>query len=441
MTVGNVFYPFGVPPSSDGESFELAAETLEPKGADTDEAKSDENDPSAFDENDPNFQRDWVQAERKRILARQIAEKAESQRLWTPPPMPASLFDELAEDISPIDWVIKDLAPAGVAQVNAQAKGGKTTLLLNAMKSLATGEKFLGRFDVVTDSDERISYLNMELPKRQMRQWVREMNFSDDAAKRISMYHALDQGFRVLDFRNDNAVTWLIRWLTDNGTTILFADPLAKLYNPARWGNGSDPNAAYTAWFAVLEDIIREARLRLVFIAHHTGFSEDAANRSRGASAMMDNPTVNMTYRHNGDHADKPTGPQRYLKAFGRDVDVDEFEISYVERTRRLYASGEGSRSDAAEKRWALECYDALVAATGKGVPELNASDLASACGIAPTSKRSDDFRRGRDVAVREKWLALRVSGTAKFYSLGTEIPLTRSANVISMSNPKRGRP
>jgi hypothetical protein len=95
---------------------------------------------------------------------------------------------------------------------------------------------------------------------------------------------------------------------------VLFADPLAKLYHPARWGGGSDPNAAYTQWFTVLEDIVRCAKLRLVFLAHHTGFSEEAADRSRGASAMMDNPTVNMAYRHNGDHAGKPLGNQRYLK-------------------------------------------------------------------------------------------------------------------------------
>jgi hypothetical protein len=360
------------------------------------------------------------------LAARQEAKRREAHRLWTPPPTPGSLFDELAEEIPPIDWVIKGLAPAGVAQVNAQAKGGKTTLLLNAMKSLATGERFLGKFDVVTGSDERIGYLNMELPKRQMREWVKDMDINDDAAKRISMYHALEHGFKVLDFRNDNAVAWLIKWLTDNGTTILFADPLAKLYNPARWGNGSDPNAAYTAWFAVLEDIIREASLRLVFIAHHTGFSEDAANRSRGASAMMDNPTVNMTYRHNGDHADKPAGPQRYLKAFGRDVDVDEFEINYVERTRRLYASGEGSRSDASEKRWALECYDALVDASNKGIPELNSGDLATACKVASTGRRSEEFRKGRELAVREKWVTMQTRGNAKYYSLGTEIPMAR---------------
>lgn len=388
---------------------------------------------------DPDYAK-YKRAEDLSRLAREDARREAAERGWKPPDLPDTLFDELSEEIPEIDWVIRDLAPAGVAQVNAQAKGGKTTLLLNAMKSLATGDKFLRKFDVVTRSDERIGYLNMELPKRQMRTWLKAMDINDDVAKRISMYHALEHGFKVLDFRNDQAVAWLIKWLTDTGTTILFADPLAKLYNPTRWGNGSDPNAAYTAWFAVLEDIIREANLRLVFIAHHTGFSEDAANRSRGASAMMDNPTVNMTYRHNGDHADKPAGPQRYLKALGRDVDVDEFEINYVERTRMLYASGEGSRTDAAGKRWALECYDALADASRRGVTELNSGDLASACNVAPTSKRSDDFRHGRDLAVKRSWLKVQARGNAKFYSLGSEIPIDRMI-ITPRSSARKSQP
>jgi hypothetical protein len=167
---------------------------------------------------------------------------------------------------------------------------------------------------------------------------------------------------------------------------------LAKLYNPARWGNGGDPNAAYTQWFRVLEDIVRCAKMRLLFLAHHTGFSEDAADRSRGASAMMDNPTVNMSYRHNGDHVGRPPDNHRYLKAFGRDVDVDEFEIDYDNATRRLYATGRGDRAATATEAWALKAYDAMLVATNRGVTELSARDLSLQAGMAPTSKRSSEF-------------------------------------------------
>ena len=223
-----------------------------------------------------------------------------AHELWTPPPFPTSAYDQLAEGIPEIDWVAEQLISAGIALLNAQWKTGKTTLLMSMARALLMSAAFLGHFEVKMKSDECAGYLNMELPKRLFNSWLSQMKLSDEALKRLSTYHAMEHGFSVLDFSNDQAVQWVIQWLVDSGVTVLFADPLAKLYNPARWGGGGDPNAAFTQWWKVLEDIVREAHLRAVVIAHHTGFAEDAADRARGASAMMDNPTVNMAFRHNG---------------------------------------------------------------------------------------------------------------------------------------------
>jgi hypothetical protein len=199
----------------------------------------------------------FLQSELLFQAAREDARSIEAQRLWLPPAFPETLFDQLAEDAPEVDWVIKGLAPAGIVQVNAQAKGGKTTLLLNCAKSLAAKEPFLGRFEVSVGSEEHIGYLNMELPKRQILQWLSSMGISDQAAKRLEFYHAIDDGFGVLDFRNDKAMKWVVDWLTSSGITVLFADPLAKLYNPVSWGGGVDPNAAYTQWFKALEAVVR----------------------------------------------------------------------------------------------------------------------------------------------------------------------------------------
>src|SRR5258705_2844778 len=107
-------------------------------------------------------------------------------------------------------------------------------------------------------------------------------------------------------------------------------------------------------WWAVLEDVVLQANLRGVWIGHHSGFSEDAANRARGASAMMDKPDVNTNYRYNvgeGAYTDAPVDNRRYLRAFGRDVDVREFELEYDTTTRMLYATGRGTRGDAEAER------------------------------------------------------------------------------------------
>jgi hypothetical protein len=373
--------------------------------------------------------------ERLRLAAQSDAKQLESAGLWAPPPVPTNLYDQLAEERPEVDWIVRGLAPAGIVMTNAQAKGGKTTLLLNAVRAMAMDEMFLHRFYVNVDPAERIGYLNMELPKGQFNEWVEGMGMDDDALKRIEVYHSMEYGFSVLDFSNDRAVDWIVRWLIDSGITILFADPLAKLYNPARWGNGADPNAAFTAWWKVLEDIARQAKLRLVWIAHHTGFSSESADRARGASSMMDNPTVNMVLRHNGDHAGKPSGTERYLKAWGRDVDVDEFEINYNPTKRRLSITG-GSRNrvDATKDRKALEAYDTFVKyareqiANGVEVKSVSVSagELTALAGIRETDRASNEFRRGRDVAVNREWLHCETEGNRKKYSIGPITPPDR---------------
>ncbi len=377
--------------------------------------------------------------ERLAQAAREDARRMEASRLWTPPPWPTTLYDQLAEVPPKTDWVMHDLAPAGIVMVNAQAKGGKTTLLINAAFSMVENVPFLNRFKVNLQPDERIGYLNMELPKGQMNEWFRDLQISDEGQKRLEVYHSMEYGLKVLDFSNDRAVEWVIKWLTDNGITVLFADPLAKLYNPARWmGAGGDVNAAFTQWFNVLEDIQRIAKLRLVWIAHHTGFSEEAADRSRGASSMMDNPTVNMILRHNGGHAGKPKGNERWLKAWGRAVDVDEFEIGYDPIKRRLFKTGgSGTRADSASGWRALEAYDAMVKYTdeqrAKGVVgdiELTSGQLSSAVGLRETDKASSEHRRGRNLAVDRGWLAERRDRTTKLYRLGEITPSDRGGKV-----------
>ena len=316
-------------------------------------------------EEDPEFHSHWLDPEVRSLVARNQAKQLVAAQTWTPPERPGSLLDQLAIGVPETDWIVEGLVPAGIVQVNAQYKTGKTTLLMNYVRALATGEPFLGRFPVNVATDDRIGYLNMELSRGQMLRWWADMDLGDDAYKRIEPYHARDDGFSVLDFSNDLAVEWLVNWLRESGIRVLVADPLSKLYNPARWG--SDPNAAYTQWWKVLEDVVRRAELRGVIIAHHTGFGEDTADRARGASAMMDNPDVNMSFRHNGDHGGRPQDNKRYLSALGRDVDVPEFELDYEAPARRLTATGGGNRRSAEAEHQAERLWEAVLLAEKEG--------------------------------------------------------------------------
>jgi len=226
---------------------------------------------------------------------------------------------------------------------------------------------------------------------------------------------------------------------------VLIMDPLGAFYDQP---SGGDPNAAYLRWWARLEHVVLQAGLRGVLIIHHTGYSEDGANRARGASAMMDKPDVNLTYRYEtgeGAHTDAPTDTKRYLRAFGRDVDVDEFEVDYNVRTRLLSATGGGSRAASAVDRYALKAYDVLAKHDymqrqkgSEGVAELNAGDLSDRAGVSKTGKQSSLFKRGRNIAVQAGWLRERRQGTSQLYSLGDVVPPNRqkqkASNIVNPS-------
>lgn len=385
---------------------------------------------------------EFLHGERLAEAARVDARRLEAAHAWTAPPAPASAYDQLAEKPPEVDWVFRELW-SGIAQVNAQKKSGKTTLLMNAAAALVTNEPFLGRFDVDADSDCRVGYLNMELTKGQFNRWLADMALPDDALKRLHPYHGREHG--RLDLTNDAAADWVIRWLRETGITVLLMDPLGSFYDQP---SGGDPNAAYLRWWARLEHVALQAGLRGALIAHHAGYSEDGGNRARGASAMMDKPDVNITYRYladEGGYTDAPTDHKRYLSAFGRDVEVAEFEIGYNIRTRHLRVTGGGSRAASAVDRNALKAYDAVVAYTyaqhkdgSDGVAELNAGDLAEKAGLSKTSQQSGKFRQGRDAAVQQGWLHARRQGTSVFYSLGDMVPPDRrkqkAGNIVNPS-------
>jgi RecA-family ATPase len=104
---------------------------------------------------------------------------------WTPPERPTTLYDQLADGVPEIDYVVEELM-TGIVQLNAQKKAGKTTLAMNIVRSMLIGEPLLGRFCVNTTEDDRIAYLNMELSNEQMLNWFADMQLTDAALKRLA---------------------------------------------------------------------------------------------------------------------------------------------------------------------------------------------------------------------------------------------------------------
>lgn len=351
---------------------------------------------------------DYLRGERLAQAAHADARRLEASNGWAAPEWPTSLYDQLAETPPEIDWIFHDLWPAGVLQVNSQKKAGKTTLMANAVRAIVTGEPFLGRFEVNVESDCRVCYLNMELTRGQFNRWLDDMALPDDAQKRIVPYHGRE--FGRLDFHNDAITDWLAGNLREGGVDLLVLDPLGSFYDQP---SGGDPNAAYLRWWARLEHVVLQAGLRGVLIVHHTGYSEDGAGRARGASAMMDKPDVNVTYRYNvgdGAHTDAPVDTKRYLSAFGRDVDVSEFEVDYNARTRQLSVTGGGGRLDAEMVEQATRAWNVVTVAKERNETP-NKGELFDALGWTNTGAGSGKCQKWYRYAVEQQWITADTSG------------------------------
>ncbi|WP_100523156.1 AAA family ATPase [Mycobacteroides abscessus] len=354
---------------------------------------------------------EYLRGERLAQAANADARRLEAAQAWTPPPYPASAYEQLAEEPPEVDWIFKDLWPAGNLQINAQKKAGKTTVAMNAAASLVTGEPFLGRFEVNVETDCRVGYLNMELRPSHFNHWLATMDLPDDSLKRLVPYHGRENG--RLDLTNDAVVEWAIGWLQQERIELLVLDPLGSFYDQPQ---GGDPNAAYLRWWARLEHVVLQAKLRGVLIVHHTGYSEDGGNRARGASAMMDKPDVNVTYRYNtgeGSHTDAPTDNKRYLSAFGRDVDVPEFEIDYNTRVRRLAATGGGGRGDSEAEHQAERLHTEVLRAHAAG-KKPNMGELFAALGWETSGRSASKYKKWYRYAIDQKRYVTTIPGKGR---------------------------
>jgi hypothetical protein len=371
----------------------------------------------------------YLRAEQLALAARTDAQRAEATQAWNAPPYPVTAYEQLAEEPPEIDWVVEDLWPSGIAQVNAQKKSGKTTLALGAAAALVTGEPFLERFDVKVESDCRVGYLNMELSRGHFNRWVADMALPDDALKRLVLYHGREHG--RLDLTNEAAAEWVSGWLRDSGIDVLILDPLVSFYDQP---SGGDPNAAYLRWWAHLEHVVLTAQLRGALILHHAGYSEDGSGRARGASAMMDKPDVNMTFRYETgrgrQHTDAPTDTKRWLSAYGRDVDVEEFELDYDRPQRRYRATGGGGRTKQAAEREAQRCREVIVAFARNGERPTKTA-LYEELGWPMVGEAKTVSESWYSLAKNYQWIKAEKSGTKLLHQPGDNVVVTPVPSTI----------
>jgi hypothetical protein len=277
-----------------------------------------------------------VQEELRKLLIRQAVQKA----LKAQQEPPADTFDAglltdvLARPSEPpmrCDGLIPSDASALVV---AQRKTGKTTFELNYARALVTGEPLLGRFDT-RPIDGNVALLNYEVSAATVARWTDEHDINGQRLLLVNL-----RGRRnPLAHPEDRAR--LVELLRCHDVEAVIVDPFGRAYT----GKSQNDSGEVGAWLVDLDRFVRaEVGATDLLLTAHAGWGGE---RSRGASALEDWGDVIITMtRGEGDDE-----TQRFLRAVGRDVDLDEDRLDHHGPTRTLTLAGVGSRKKASADR------------------------------------------------------------------------------------------
>lgn len=236
------------------------------------------------------------------------------------------LGDILARPPLPADRIENILPWDASLLVIAQRKAGKTTLMLNIARSLITGEKFLGQFPTIPVTG-RVAFMNYEVNAAQIARWADETGIDPDRLYVVNL-----RGRRnPLSVPDDRAE--LVRRMRAHNVESVIVDPFGRAYT----GSSQNDAGEVTEFLVDLDGFVRsEVGARDLVLAVHAGWDGE---RARGSSALEDwgDSFVNLTVNEQD---------QRFFRAKGRDVELDEDLLEYDAVTRRLSLSGTGGRRD-----------------------------------------------------------------------------------------------
>ena len=271
--------------------------------------------------------------------ARRYEDRREFARTWRKPITFGTLTDELALPIEELVWRVAGLLPAdGNAVMVAPRKAGKTTLIGALIRSLVDGTPFLGRYHV--EQVESVALFNYENTARQQRQWLRELNIVNTDRVHVLHLRGSALALNVPDVRR-----YVAGWLRERAVQVWMPDPYARA------GQGvilnENDNGQANTFTGLLDEVKAEAGVREIIMPAHSsnkGEVESGSETSRGAGRLEDWADA-LWYL-------TVVEKQRYLRATGRDVELDETQLNYDQTTRSLTigSPGRGRREVALER-------------------------------------------------------------------------------------------
>ncbi len=328
-----------------------------------------------------------------------------------------TLAELLAQPAEPA-WRVDGLIPAvaGTLLV-AQRKTGKTTLVLNLARCLITGEPFLGRFDVEPVAG-RVALLNFEVSGATLARWAYDAGLPADRLFVVNV-----RGRRN-PFGHPDDREALARLLRSQETETVIVDPFGRAYAGASQNDAGEVGE----WLTELDTFARaEVGARDIVLAAHAGWNGE---RTRGSSALEDWADVVMTLTRTQD-----LRAARYLRAEGRDVELDEDELIYDAPSRTLSLSGAGSRATVANTRRMGDLIAAVIDIVAKR-PGITGRAIEAALREAEIPHQKGDHSKALAQAVNDGALDVAPGPrNAKCYTLAPtypDLPRTHPGGTLS---------
>lgn len=320
------------------------------------------------------------------------------------------LGDFLAQPDEVVPWRIERLWPVnGRVLLAAAAKAGKTTMVMNLLKALADGGRFLGCFDVDPLPDGQVVvYLNMEVSPAQIRRWLRRAGIVNTDA--IHVVNLRGQA-SALTLETEQGRQRVADWLRSLDAGMVILDPLAPLL--AALGFEENDNSQVARFFSLWAETLALAGVTDDLIVHHTGH---AGQRSRGAARFLDEPDALWTISkdtatdEDGDDVYEAQEP-RFFKATGRDVEQAEQPLLY-DGADGVLTLGEGSRKAIRAEAKHQRAQAAILARLREGQATQN--DITRRLGI-----NYSDAKATLDTLVDEGTVIRSKVGQAAVYRLG----------------------
>lgn len=332
------------------------------------------------------------------------------------PPSSVSLTDLLAESDETLKYRVHELWPSeGRVVCSAQRKSGKTTLIGNVIHDLVDGGALFEMYPVEQVSTGSVSLLDFEMSRNMLRSWYRDLAIQRTDSVHVWPLRGLARSFdiRVPEIRS----IWADR-LRKVETRLLIIDCLAPIFNAL--GLNENSNSDVGPVLDAIDALLEEVGITDCLVVHHMGHGPE---RSRGASRLRDWPEVEWFLMRERDHlGTEIDNGQRFFKAYGRDVDVDESQLMFNPVSRRLSMNGHRTRAQLRLDRvdrhaWDAACVVRSACANGELLNSGQVEDRMTS--TTNTTERAKALKKATD----KKWVKRDKVGTAWMCSVGPEMP------------------